>query len=94
MTDTGKPLTPKIIAALAAVYFIWGSTYLAIKVTLEDLTPFLEVLTHHDGGKNQQRKDHRQDKQDEVGPESQSGIAIFLQTNRQGATPPVTSLSG
>lgn len=41
MTDAGKPLTPKIIAALAAVYFIWGSTYLAIKVTLEDLTPFL-----------------------------------------------------
>jgi drug/metabolite transporter (DMT)-like permease len=41
VTDTAKPLTPKIIAALAAVYFIWGSTYLAIKVTLEDLTPFL-----------------------------------------------------
>jgi drug/metabolite transporter (DMT)-like permease len=41
VTDEAKTLTPKIIAALAAVYFIWGSTYLAIKVTLQDLTPFL-----------------------------------------------------
>src|SRR5689334_6119875 len=41
MSDAAAKLTPKIIAALAAVYFIWGSTYLAIHVTLQDLTPFL-----------------------------------------------------
>lgn len=34
-------MTPRVIAALAAVYLIWGSTYYAIHLTLEDLTPFL-----------------------------------------------------
>jgi len=34
-------VTPRVLAALAAVYLIWGSTYFAIRVTLEDLTPFL-----------------------------------------------------
>jgi drug/metabolite transporter (DMT)-like permease len=37
-TDT---LTPRVIAALAAVYLIWGSTYLAIAIALRDLPPFL-----------------------------------------------------
>jgi drug/metabolite transporter (DMT)-like permease len=30
-----------VILALAAVYLIWGSTYLAIRVALQDLPPFL-----------------------------------------------------
>lgn len=30
----------KVLAAFAAIYFIWGSTFLAIHVTLEDLPPF------------------------------------------------------
>ena len=34
-------VSPRVIAALAAVYLIWGSTYYAIHVTLRDLTPFL-----------------------------------------------------
>lgn len=36
-----KELTPRVLAALLAVYLIWGSTYYAIHVTLRDLTPFL-----------------------------------------------------
>ena len=36
-----KELTPRVLAALLAVYLIWGSTYYAIHVTLLDLTPFL-----------------------------------------------------
>ena len=31
----------KLIAAFAAVYIIWGSTYLAIRFALETLPPFL-----------------------------------------------------
>ena len=31
----------RIVAALLAVYFLWGSTYLAIRVALETLPPFL-----------------------------------------------------
>ena len=36
-----KPLRWQIAAALAAVYIIWGSTYLAIRVAVENLPPFL-----------------------------------------------------
>lgn len=32
---------PKIIAAFAAVYLIWGSTYLGIRFAIETLPPFL-----------------------------------------------------
>jgi drug/metabolite transporter (DMT)-like permease len=31
----------KLLAAFAAIYFIWGSTYLAIKYALESIPPFL-----------------------------------------------------
>src|SRR5687767_10456537 len=31
----------KIILAFAAVYIIWGSTYLALKIGLQDIPPFL-----------------------------------------------------
>ncbi len=31
----------KIIAAFAAVYFIWGSTYLGIRFAVESIPPFL-----------------------------------------------------
>ncbi|HWP94719.1 MAG TPA: drug/metabolite exporter YedA [Gammaproteobacteria bacterium] len=34
-------LPGRILAALLAVYLIWGSTYLAISVTLRDLAPFV-----------------------------------------------------
>src|SRR2546421_10568077 len=31
----------RVIAALAAVYVIWGSTYLAIRYTVQTIPPFL-----------------------------------------------------
>ena len=37
---TEKASTPALIAAFAAVYIIWGSTYLAIKFAVETLPPF------------------------------------------------------
>ena len=38
--ETGPP-TLHLLAAFAAVYLIWGSTYLAIRFVVEDLPPFL-----------------------------------------------------
>lgn len=34
------PRVPALVAALLAVYFLWGSTYLAIRIALETLPPF------------------------------------------------------
>ncbi len=48
MTDhdsTRRPATSSIIAAFAAVYVIWGSTYLAIRVGVETLPPFMLAST-------------------------------------------------
>ena len=39
-TSASPPLF-RIIVAFAAVYLIWGSTYLAIKIAIETLPPFL-----------------------------------------------------
>lgn len=35
-------LSPRIVACLAATWFIWGSTYFAIKIALLGLPPFLQ----------------------------------------------------
>jgi drug/metabolite transporter (DMT)-like permease len=48
MIDLANPSTPSralILAAFAAVYTIWGSTYLAIRFAVEVLPPFLMVGT-------------------------------------------------
>jgi drug/metabolite transporter (DMT)-like permease len=42
---TEAPSRAKIIAAFAAVYIIWGSTYLAIRFAIETLPPFLMAAT-------------------------------------------------
>lgn len=40
MTDSAAP-TGRVILAFAAVYVIWGSTYLAIRFAIETVPPFL-----------------------------------------------------
>jgi hypothetical protein len=35
-------LSPRIVACLAATWFIWGSTYYAIKLALAGFPPFLQ----------------------------------------------------
>ncbi|MFQ5569482.1 MAG: hypothetical protein ACE5G0_07390 [Rhodothermales bacterium] len=35
------PATWALVIAFAAIYFIWGSTYLAIRVAIETIPPFL-----------------------------------------------------
>ncbi|HEY4584685.1 MAG TPA: drug/metabolite exporter YedA [Acidimicrobiia bacterium] len=39
--STGSPARGKVIFALIAVYFIWGSTYLGLRFALEGFPPFL-----------------------------------------------------
>ena len=43
MSDSraGKPSTGRVVAAFAAVYVLWGSTYLGIRFSIETLPPFL-----------------------------------------------------
>ena len=38
-----RPATGAVVAALGTVYVVWGSTYLAIKVTVASLPPFLSM---------------------------------------------------
>ncbi len=41
MKDSSKNLSAQIIIAFAAIYLIWGSTYLAIRFAIETIPPFL-----------------------------------------------------
>ncbi len=42
-----SPTRAKLIAAFAAVYVLWGSTYLAIRFGVETIPPFLMAGTRH-----------------------------------------------
>ncbi len=44
-TIMNKQMQFKLLAAFAAIYFIWGSTYLAIKYAIEAIPPFLMMGT-------------------------------------------------
>lgn len=39
-SSSSDPATPLVLSAFAAVYLIWGSTYLAIRFAIETLPPF------------------------------------------------------
>ncbi|HEX2091846.1 MAG TPA: drug/metabolite exporter YedA [Longimicrobiaceae bacterium] len=41
----GPPTRAKVLAAFAAVYLLWGSTYLAIRIAIETLPPLLMAGT-------------------------------------------------
>ena len=43
----GQPSRARLIAAFAAIYFVWGSTYLAIRVAIGTVPPFLMAGTRH-----------------------------------------------
>jgi drug/metabolite transporter (DMT)-like permease len=45
--ESGTPARAKLVAAFAAVYFLWGSTYLAIRFGVETIPPFLMAGTRH-----------------------------------------------
>jgi drug/metabolite transporter (DMT)-like permease len=39
--DLSEPRAPRLLLAFAAIYVIWGSTYLAIRFAVETIPPFL-----------------------------------------------------
>ena|SRR5947209_4509721 len=39
--STQRPATWKILLAFAVIYFVWGSTFLAIRVGVREMPPFL-----------------------------------------------------
>jgi drug/metabolite transporter (DMT)-like permease len=41
MDDTTRPPTWKVLLAFSIVYFVWGSTFLAIRVGVREVPPFL-----------------------------------------------------
>src|SRR5712692_2270294 len=41
MEATSKPRTWKVLLAFAIIYFVWGSTFLAIRVGVREIPPFL-----------------------------------------------------
>ena len=40
-TNLGRPASWKIFSAFAIIYIVWGSTYLAIRVGVREMPPFL-----------------------------------------------------
>jgi len=41
VNDTSKPATWKVLLAFSMIYFVWGSTFLAIRVGVQEVPPFL-----------------------------------------------------
>ena len=41
MTSSARPPAWKILLAFAIIYFVWGSTYLAIRIGVREIPPFL-----------------------------------------------------
>jgi drug/metabolite transporter (DMT)-like permease len=41
MSDTVRPSTWKLLLAFSIIYFVWGSTFLAIRVGVREVPPFL-----------------------------------------------------
>src|SRR5215469_12262548 len=46
-TSTRTPSTTGLVAAFAAVYLIWGSTYLGIRYAVETIPPLLMMGIRH-----------------------------------------------
>lgn len=41
MKESSKPATWKVLLAFAIIYFVWGSTFLAIRIGVQEVPPFL-----------------------------------------------------
>jgi len=41
LETASRPASWKILLAFAIIYFVWGSTYLAIRVGVHEVPPFL-----------------------------------------------------
>jgi len=47
LSDSARPSTVRLVLAWAAVYLIWGSTYLGIRLAIESIPPFLMAGSRH-----------------------------------------------
>ncbi len=47
MSDSERPATFRLVLAWAAVYLIWGSTYLGIRLAIDSIPPFLMAGSRH-----------------------------------------------
>jgi len=47
LSDSARPSTVQLVLAWAAVYLIWGSTYLGIRLAIESIPPFLMAGSRH-----------------------------------------------
>jgi drug/metabolite transporter (DMT)-like permease len=47
LTDPGRPSTLRLLLAWAAVYLIWGSTYLGIRLAIGSIPPLLMAGSRH-----------------------------------------------
>ena len=45
LKNTSDPSTGKLLVAFAAIYIIWGTTYLAMRVAVETIPPFMVAST-------------------------------------------------
>src|ERR1700720_4594910 len=46
-TSTANPTTAALVAAFAAIYLVWGSTYLGIRYAVETIPPLLMMGVRH-----------------------------------------------
>src|ERR1051326_6292471 len=44
-TELPKPARAKLVLAFAAIYLLWGSTYLAMRLAIDTVPPFLMAGT-------------------------------------------------
>src|SRR6266567_3328336 len=47
VSPSARPTTAALVAAFAAIYLIWGSTYLAIRYAVETFPPLLMMGVRH-----------------------------------------------
>jgi len=47
LSESERPSTVRLLLAWAAVYLIWGSTYLGIRLAIESIPPFLMAGSRH-----------------------------------------------
>jgi drug/metabolite transporter (DMT)-like permease len=47
LSASERPATARLVLAWAAVYLIWGSTYLGIRLAIDSIPPFLMAGSRH-----------------------------------------------
>lgn len=90
MSDSERPATFRLVLAWAAVYLIWGSTYLGIRLAIESIPPFLMAGSRHllaglllYGWSRLGQRAPRPDARDWIGA---GGLGVLMLVTANGAT--------